>query len=204
MGSVAIKTIAGADAGSADLADAMFAIEPNVGVMHQVVNAQLAARRAGTHKTKTRAEVSGGGAKPYKQKGTGRARAGTTRAPHMIGGGNAHGPRPRDYSERTNKKMKRLALHSALSDRASDNKIVVVDAWSFDKPSTKGAASALSALGVVGKSLVVLERGDVTAWKSFKNLTGVHLLASDQLNTFDVLVADYIVFTSATLPGQEA
>ncbi|MEZ5342584.1 MAG: 50S ribosomal protein L4 [Acidimicrobiales bacterium] len=204
MGSVAIKTIAGADAGQADLADAIFAIEPNVGVMHQVVNAQLAARRAGTHKVKTRSEVSGGGAKPYKQKGTGRARQGTTRAPHFIGGGVAHGPTPRDYSERTNKKMKRLALHSALSDRASDNKIIVVDAWSFDGPSTKGAAAALAALGVVGKSLVVLDRADETAWKSFRNLTGVHLLPSDQLNTFDVLKADYVVFTAATLPGQEA
>lgn len=204
MGSVAIMNIAGKSAGSANLADAIFGIEPNVGVMHQVVNAQLAARRAGTHKTKTRSEVRGGGAKPWKQKGTGRARQGTTRAPQWIGGGVAHGPQPRDYSERTNKKMKRLALHSALSDRASDNKIVVVDSWSFDAPSTKGAAAALAALGVEGKSLVVLDRGDEMAWKSFRNLTGVHLLPSDQLNTFDVLVADYVVFTSATLPGQEA
>lgn len=204
MGSVAIMNIAGKSAGSADLADAIFGIEPNVGVMHQVVNAQLAARRAGTHKTKTRSEVRGGGAKPWKQKGTGRARQGTTRAPQWIGGGVAHGPQPRDYSERTNKKMKRLALHSALSDRASDNKIVVVDSWSFDAPSTKGAVAALAALGVEGKSLVVLDRGDEMAWKSFRNLTGVHLLPSDQLNTFDVLVADYVVFTSATLPGQEA
>ena len=204
MGSVAVKTIAGAAAGKADLDDAIFGIEPNVGVMHQVVNAQLAARRAGTHKTKTRSEVRGGGAKPWKQKGTGRARQGTTRAPQWIGGGIAHGPQPRDYSERTNKKMKRLALNSALSDRASDDKIIVVDAWSFDAPSTKGAAAALAALGVQGKSLVVLDRDDEMAWKSFRNLTGVHLLPADQLNTFDVLVSDFVVFTSATLPGQEA
>ena len=182
----------------------IFGIEPNVPVMHQVVTAQLAAKRAGTHSTKTRSEVRGGGAKPWKQKGTGRARQGSTRGPHWIGGGVAHGPKPRDYSERTNKKMKRLALNSALSDRASDEKIVVVDSWSFDAPSTKGAAAALAALGVEGKSLVVLDRGDELAWKSFRNLTGVHLLPSDQLNTFDVLVADYVVFTSATLPGQEA
>ena len=204
MGSVAVKTIAGAAAGKADLDEAIFGIEPNVGVMHQVVNAQLAARRAGTHKTKTRSEVRGGGAKPWKQKGTGRARQGTTRAPQWIGGGIAHGPQPRDYSERTNKKMKRLALNSALSDRASDDKIIVVDAWSFDAPSTKGAAAALAALGVQGKSLVVLDRDDEMAWKSFRNLTGVHLLPADQLNTFDVLVSDFVVFTSATLPGQEA
>ncbi len=184
-----------------ELDPAIFGVAVNVPVMHQVVNAQLAARRAGTHKTKTRSEVSGGGAKPWKQKGTGRARAGSSRSPIWIGGGTVHGPRPRDYSERTNKKMKRLALRSALSDRAAESKVIVVANWGFDAPSTKAAKTALVDLGTSGRVLLVLSRTDELAWKSFRNLPEVHLLAADQLNTYDVLVSDYVVFTTESLPS---
>lgn len=201
MVSVAVKTLTGSDCGSVDLDDGTFGIEPNVPVMHQVVNAQLAARRAGTHSTKTRSEVRGGGAKPWKQKGTGRARAGSTRSPIWIGGGIAHGPRPRDYSERTNKKMIKLALRSALSDRAAEDKVLVVEDWGFEAPSTKKAKEALAALGVEGRALVVVGREDDTAVKSFRNLPQVHVLPADQLNTYDVLVSDFVVFATHTLPG---
>ena len=179
----------------------MFGIEPNVGVMHQVVNAQLAAKRAGTHKTKTRSEVSGGGAKPWKQKGTGRARAGSSRSPIWIGGGVAHGRLPRDYSERTNKKMKRLALRSALSDRAAMGRVMVVSGWGFEQPRTKAGVQALADLGVAGRTLVVLDRENAVAWKCLRNLPEVHLLYGDQLNTYDVLVNDYVVFDLSQLPG---
>lgn len=201
MTSVSVKDLSGSDKGSVDLDEETFGIEPNVSVMHQVVNAQLAARRAGTHSTKTRKEVRGGGAKPWKQKGTGRARAGSTRSPIWIGGGIAHGPKPRDYSERTNKKMIKLALRSALSDRAADDKVVVVESWDFEKPSTKQARTALSSLGVEGRALVVIGREDYNAVKSFRNLPGVHILATDQLNCYDVLVSDYVVFAKHALPS---
>ena len=184
-----------AQSSSADI----FGVDPNVAVMHQVVTAQLAARRRGTHKTKTRSEVRGGGGKPWRQKGTGRARHGSIRSPLWRGGGIAHGPQPRDYSQSTPKKMKRLALRSALSDRAAEGKIIVVDDWGFDAPSTKSAVTKLEALGAGGRVLAVLERDDVTALKSFRNLPRVHTLPADQLNTYDVLVSDVIVFTSAAL-----
>lgn len=200
MPTVTVKTSAGADAGSVDLDEGTFGIEPNVPVMHQVVTAQLAARRAGTQSTKTRAEVRGGGAKPWKQKGTGRARAGSSRGPIWIGGGVAHGPKPRSYAQRTPKKMIRLALRSALSDRAAEGNVHVVDAWSFETPSTKGALAALAALGAEGRVLVVLSRDDVVAWKSFRNLQHVHVLEVGELNTYDVLVNDCVVFTRQTLP----
>ncbi len=201
MVSVSVTSHTGSASGSVDLDDATFGIEPNVPVMHQVVTAQLAARRAGTHSTKTRAEVRGGGAKPWKQKGTGRARAGSTRSPIWIGGGVAHGPRPRDYSERTNKKMIKLALRSALSDRAAEERIRIVDNWNFEAPSTKQAKSVLAAIGVEGRALVILGREDEAAAKSFRNLPNVHTLMSDQLNTYDVLVSDYLVFATHTVPG---
>ncbi|HMS14983.1 MAG: 50S ribosomal protein L4 [Microthrixaceae bacterium] len=201
MATVTVRSQSGSDRGTVDLDEATFGIEPNVPVMHQVVVAQLAARRAGTQSTKTRAEVSGGGAKPFKQKGTGRARQGSTRSPQWRGGGVALGPKPRSYEQRTPKKMKRLALRSALSDRAGDDKVIVVDAWSFDSPSTKTAVEALAKLGVEGRALIVLEPTDVAAWKSFRNLPSVHVLTIGELNTYDVLVSDYVVFTSATLPG---
>jgi large subunit ribosomal protein L4 len=200
MASVTVKTATGGDAGSVDLDETIFGIEPNVPVMHQVVTAQLANRRAGTQSTKTRAEVRGGGAKPWKQKGTGRARAGSSRSPIWIGGGVALGPKPRSYAQKTPKKMVRLALRSALSDRASEGKVLVVDDWGFEAPSTKGAIAALAALGVEGRVLVVLTREDVAAWKSFRNLQHVHVLEVGELNTYDVLVNDYVVFTRTTLP----
>lgn len=203
MASVKVKTAAGADAGTIELNDEYFGIEPNVPVMHQVVTAQLAARRAGTQSTQTRAEVSGGGAKPWKQKGTGRARAGSTRSPIWIGGGVALGPKPRSYAQKTPKKMIRLALRSALSDRAAEGKVVVVDEWDFAAPSTKGAIEALAALGIEGRVLLVLDRDDVTAWKSFRNLGHVHILETAELNTYDVLVSDYVVFSKSTLPDVE-
>ncbi len=203
MPTISVKTTAGADAGSIDLDDATFGIEPNMAVLHQVVNAQLAARRAGTHSTKTRSEVSGGGAKPWKQKGTGRARAGSTRSPIWVGGGIAHGPKPRSYAQRTNKKMIKLATRSALSDRCAEDKVVVVDAWGFDRPNTKAAKAALSALGVEGRTLLVVDRNDETTIRSFRNLPQVHVLAADQLNAYDILVSDYVVFSRDAVPSGE-
>jgi large subunit ribosomal protein L4 len=194
-----VRSVTGSEAGTVDLTPDVFGIEPNVAVMHQVVTAQLAARRSGTHKTKTRSEVSGGGAKPWRQKGTGRARHGSIRSPVWRGGGIAHGPRPRSYEQSTPKKMKRLALRSALSDRAADEKIIVVEDWGFDAPSTASAARKLAALGAHGRVLIVLERDDVMAHKSFRNLQRVQTLPADQLNTYDVLVSDVVVFTSASL-----
>lgn len=182
------------------LDEALFGIEPNVPVMHQVVTAQLAARRAGTASTKTRKEVRGGNAKPWAQKGTGRARQGSIVGPHFRGGGVAAGPKPRSYAQRTPKKMKRLALASALSDRARDDKVIVIDSWGFGEPKTKAARIALADLGVEGRALVVLDREDDVAAKSFRNLPGVHVLITDQLNTYDVLCSDYLVFTQASLP----
>ena len=204
MTTITMKTPAGADAGSLDLDANTFGIEPNVPVMHQVVTAQLAARRAGTQSTKTRAEVSGGGKKPWKQKGTGRARQGSTRAPNWVGGGIALGPKPRSYAQKTPKKMIKLALRSALSDRASEGHVIVVDDWNFDVPSTKGAIAALKALGVEGRALIVLTRDDVEAWKSFRNIPSVHVLEAAELNTYDILVSDYVVFTRNTVPTAEA
>ena len=200
MSKVDIKKSDGAKSGTIELDENIFGIEPNVAVMHQVVNAQLAAKRSGTHSTKTRAEVRGGGAKPWKQKGTGRARAGSSRIPHWRGGGIALGPKPRDYSQRTPKKMKRLALRSALSDRAQSNSVYVVDAWDFETPSKKAAKTALEAIGTEGKVLVVTDAQDANTEKSFRNLSNVNVLSSDQLNVFDILVSDSIVFTKDNLP----
>jgi large subunit ribosomal protein L4 len=201
MASINIKTQSGSEAGTADLADDVFGIEPNIPVMHQVVTAQLAAKRQGTHSTKTRSEVRGGGAKPWRQKGTGRARAGSSNSPIWRGGGIAHGPKPRDYSQKTPKKMVKLALRSALSDRASEGNIIVVDSWSFDAPKTKDAIAALSAIGAEGKVLMVLGDTDEAAYKSFRNLTNVHCMHVGELNTYDVLDSDVVVFTKETLPG---
>jgi large subunit ribosomal protein L4 len=201
MSSVSLKTPAGKDAGSIELDAEVFGIQPNVPVMHQVVTAQLAARRAGTQSTKTRAEVSGGGKKPFKQKGTGNARQGSTRAPHFSGGGVALGPKPRKYDQKTPKKMIKLALRSALSDRAAEGKVVVIDAWGFEAPKTKAAISALSALGVEGKALVVVDINDTNTIRSFLNLPSVQLIEVNELNAYDILCNDYVVFTQATLPG---
>jgi large subunit ribosomal protein L4 len=200
MPSITVRNASGGEAGTVDLDDAIFGIEPNVPVMHQVVTAQLAARRSGTQSTRTRAEVAGGGAKPWKQKGTGRARQGSIRSPQWKGGGVALGPKPRSYEQRTPKKMIRLALRSALSDRAADGKVIVVDSWGFEAPSTRAALTLLTSLGAEGRVLVVVDGEDAIAWKSFRNLAQVHLLEAGQLNAFDVLVADYVVFTRGTLP----
>jgi large subunit ribosomal protein L4 len=201
MASVDVRTRSGESKGSVDLDDALFGIEPNQAVLHQVVTAQLAAKRSGTHSTLTRAEVRGGGAKPWRQKGTGRARQGSTRAPHWQGGGVAMGPKPRDYTQRTPKKMVQLALRSALSDRASEGKVAVVDAWDFTAPKTREAKDALAALGLTGKVLVVLDRDDLTAFKSFRNMPNVHPILNTELNAYDILCCDWLVFTRATLPS---
>ena len=178
----------------------VFGVEVNVPLIHQVVVAQLAAARQGTHKTKSRGAVAGGGAKPYRQKGTGRARQGSIRAPQFAGGGVVHGPQPRSYAQRTPKKMKAAALRGALSDRAAYGRVHVVDALvTGDVPSTKAAIAALAELSERPKALVVLTRADEVAWKSLRNLPEVHAIAADQLNAYDVLCADDVVFTRAAL-----
>jgi large subunit ribosomal protein L4 len=178
----------------------IFGLQPNIAVMHQVVTAQLAARRAGSQHTKTRAEVRGGGAKPWRQKGTGRARQGSIRAPHWRGGGVALGPSPRSYAQRTPKKMVAAALRSALSDRAAEGKVVVVDSWDFPAPKTRDARIAIEALGLTGKVLLVLDREQEDAAKSFQNLPKVHLILPSELNAYDVLCCDWVVFTKDNLP----
>ncbi|NNE75377.1 MAG: 50S ribosomal protein L4 [Acidimicrobiales bacterium] len=204
MAKVDVVTTAGKSAGKADLDDAIFGIEPNIPVMHQVVTAQLAARRAGTHSTKTRAERRGGGAKPWRQKGTGRARQGSIRSPQWRGGGVAHGPKPRDYSQRTPKKMIKLALRSALSDRAADGKVIVVDSFDFSAPKTAEAVKVLSSLEIEGRALVVLSPEDTNVALSFRNLSDVHVLPINELNAYDVLVSDYVIFTKDSLPSATA
>jgi len=203
MATVTLKTTSGTDAGNLELDAETFDVQPNVPLMHQVVTAQLAARRSGTQSTKTRAEVRGGGKKPFKQKGTGNARQGSIRAPHYSGGGVALGPKPRKYDQKTPKKMIRAALRSALSDRAADGKVVVVDDWGFDVPKTKAARAALGALGIDGKVLVVVDGNDVNTIKSFLNLPEVQLIERGELNAYDVLCNDYVVFSKNTLPGQK-
>ncbi|MGO4342473.1 50S ribosomal protein L4 [Pedococcus sp. 2YAF34] len=191
---MATKTVA------ADLPAEIFDVQVNVPLIHQVVVAQMAAARQGTHSTKTRGEVRGGGRKPYRQKGTGRARQGSTRAPQFAGGGVVHGPQPRDYSQRTPKKMKAAALRGALSDRARHDRVHVVDSLvTADAPSTKDAAALLAGLTTRTNVLVVLDRSDLVSLKSVRNLEGVHVLAADQLNTYDVLMSDDVVFTKAAL-----
>lgn len=200
---VAVRDRSGAEVNTVDLDAAIFGIEPHQAVMHQVVTAQLANARAGTQSTLTRAEVRGGGAKPWRQKGTGRARQGSTRAPHWKGGGVALGPKPRSYRQRTPKKMVRLALLSALSDRAAEERVAVVPEWGFDAPRTRDAKAWLDALGIEGRVLVVVEPDDIVAAKSFRNMPGAHVLPSGQLNAYDVLCAEWIVFTEATLAHTE-
>lgn len=197
---VDVIDLEGKKAGSVVLPGSIFDVPTNIPLMHQVVVAQLAAARQGTHATKTRGEVAGGGKKPFRQKGTGNARQGSIRAPHFTGGGIVHGPQPRDYDQRTPKKMKQGALRSALSDRARADRIHVVTALvEGDKPSTKAALAALSAIVEDRQALVVLERGNELTALSLRNVPEVHVLWADQLNTYDVLDADDIVFTQAAL-----
>lgn len=185
--------------GEAELNSEIFGIEPNHALMHQVVTAQLAGARAGTHKTKSRGEVRGGGAKPWRQKGTGRARHGSIRSPIWRGGGVAHGPTPRDYSQRTPKKMKRLALYSALSVRAAESAIRVIDSFDWQSPRTKEAVGLLDAIEAGGKTLLVLGRSDETARRAFRNLPQVWITSPDQLGAYDVLWARLVVFTRQSL-----
>ncbi len=194
-----VVDIAGKKVGSVDLPAEWFAGEVSIPVMHQVVTAQLAAARQGTHKTKTRAEVSGGGAKPWKQKGTGRARQGSSRSPQWIGGGVSHGRVPKDWSQRVNRKMRRSALRSALTDRLAGGNIIVVDRFAFDGPRTKDAVAALDALGVGQNVLLVLADFDESAVLSVRNLGSVHTLLVDQLNTHDVLLSDTVIIEEAAI-----
>lgn len=189
----------GSKTGEVTLDPAIFGIEPNTAVMHQVVTAQRAAARSGSANTKTRAEVRGGGRKPWRQKGLGRARHGSIRSPQWKGGGVAHGPKPRSYAQRTPKKMRRLALRSALSARAAEDQVKVVQAFDWDVPKTKAAVTLLDGMGVEGKALFVLAPSDRVAQRSVRNLPTVNVLTVGQLNTYDVLWADTIVFTGDTV-----
>jgi large subunit ribosomal protein L4 len=197
---VDVRTPAGETSGSVTLPGELFDANANVSLMHQVVIAQLAAARQGTHSTKTRGEVRGGGAKPYRQKGTGRARQGSTRAPQFAGGGTVFGPTPRDYTQKTPKKMKAAALRGALSDRAREGRVHVVSAFvDGDAPKTKTALATLNAVTQAKRVLVVLDRDDVLNWVSLRNAPQVHLIEAGQLNTYDVLIADEVVFTETAL-----
>lgn len=197
--SLDVLDASGKKAGSVELPASVFDVQTNVPLIHQVVTAQLAAARQGTHKTKGRGEVSGSGVKPFKQKGTGRSRQGSVRAPEHRGGGIVHGPVPRDYAQRTPKKMIAAALLGLLSDRARGERLHVIAGFGGDAPSTKSAVDTLAALnggaGVSKNVLVVLERGDEVGAKSVRNLTSLHVLYADQLNAYDVVVSDDIVFT---------
>ena len=204
MPSISVKNQAGKDVGSVTLSDADFGRQPNVPVMHQVVTAQLAQRRAGTQSTKTRAEVSGGGKKPFKQKGTGNARQGSIRAPHFSGGGVALGPKPRKYGQKTPKKMVKIALQSALSDRANEGKVIVVDSWNFATPKTADGIAALQALGLSGRVLIVVRRDEINTIRSFRNIPNVQLIEVGELNAYDILCNDTVVFSQATLPNSSA
>jgi large subunit ribosomal protein L4 len=197
---VDIKTPSGSSAGSVDLPAEIFDVQVNIPLIHQVVVAQLAASRQGTADTKSRGEVRGGGKKPYKQKGTGRARQGSIRAPQFTGGGVVHGPSPRNYEQRTPKKMKAAALRGALSDRAREGRIhVLSEIVTGDTPSTKAAVATIAALGVSGRLLAVLDGGEAVAWLSLRNLPEVHIVGWDQLSAYDVLVSDQIVFSKFAL-----
>jgi large subunit ribosomal protein L4 len=195
------RSTAGKDLGSVDLEPSIFGLEPNVAVLHQVITAQLAAIRAGTQSTKTRAQVRGGGAKPFAQKGTGRARQGSSRSPSMSGGGIALGPKPRSYQQHTPKKMIRLALLSALSDRAANKRVALVDEFGWDGPKTKDAVATLHALNIAGSVLVVLADDETVASRSFANLPNARTTSFGQLSAHDVLRADWILFSDRTLPG---
>lgn len=194
-----VFTSAGAETGEMALDPSIFGIEPNTDVMHQVVTAQRAAARSGSASTKTRAEVRGGGRKPWRQKGLGRARHGSIRSPQWKGGGVAHGPKPRSYAQRTPKKMKRLALRSALSVRAAADAIKIVGSFEWEGPKTKSALALLEGMGIEGKALFVLSPSDHIAQLSVRNLPGVNALTVGQLNTYDVLWADAVVFTADTI-----
>jgi large subunit ribosomal protein L4 len=197
---VDVLDVKGTKSGTAELPAELFDVSANIPLIHQVVTAQLAAARQGTHATKSRGEVRGGGRKPWRQKGTGRARQGSRRAPQFVGGGIVHGPQPRNYAQRTPKKMITAALRGALSDRARDGRVhVVLELVSGDTPSTKAALAALDAVTTSDKVLVVIHRDEDLAWLSLRNVARVHVIAENQVNAYDVLVNDEVVFTSAAL-----
>lgn len=200
-----VLSVDGKKTGSVELPGGLFDVQANVPLMHQVVVAQQAAARQGTHSTKTRGEVRGGGRKPWRQKGTGRARQGSSRAPQFTGGGVVFGPHPRSYAQRTPKKMIAAALRGALSDRNRDGRLFVIDSFAAgDAPSTKAAVKALASVGEYKRYLVALERSDSLGWLSLRNIPGVHVLAYDQLNAYDVLMSDAVVFTKAALDAYVA
>ncbi len=194
------RNAAGHDLGTVELEPTIFGLEPNLAVLHQVVTAQLAASRAGTQSTLTRAEVRGGGAKPFRQKGTGRARQGSSRSPSMSGGGVALAPKPRSYAQRTPKKMVRLALLSALSDRADIGRIALIDDWKITEPKTKDGATVLRKLKLTGSVLVILANDEINVALSFRNLPGIHFTTFAELSAHDVLRADWLLFSDRTLP----
>ncbi|HET6351372.1 MAG TPA: 50S ribosomal protein L4 [Coriobacteriia bacterium] len=203
MATIEIKDVKGKKVGSADLADAVFAVEPNTFAMHQVVRSQLAARRAGTHDTKTRGLVSGGGKKPWRQKGTGRARQGTTRAPQWAGGGVVFGPHPRSYAFKVPNKVVKLAMRSALSAKLADEEVYVVNGFDFEKPSTKSAAEALAALGISGKVTIVVANDDVNSMLSFRNLPRTRVITASEANTYDIVDNSAVLFTQPALAWLE-
>ena len=197
MSRIPVRTQAGIALGDVELEPSIFEAQVNVPVMHQVVVAQMAARRAGTRDTKTRGEVRGGGKKPYRQKGTGRARQGSIRAPHYAGGGIVWGPHPRDFAVKVPRKMRAAALRSALSDRAKQDRVAVIDELSFETPKTKEAVELLRAIEIQGSVLLVLDGRDQNVERSFRNLPRIHMIRVDQLNTYDVLARDWVLFTRA-------
>jgi len=203
MASIDIKDAKGAKVGSTDLADAVFDVEPNTFAMHQVVRSQLAARRAGTHATKTRGLVRGGGSKPWRQKGTGRARQGTTRAPQWAGGGVVFGPHPRSYAFKVPNKVVKLAMCSALSAKLADGDIVVVEGFGFEKPSTRTAASILSDLGISGKVTIVVANDDVDALLSFRNIPSARVITASEANTYDLVDNSSVLFTRPAIEWLE-
>ena len=199
MTTIEIKDVSGKKAGSTDLAPSVFGIEPNVHVMHQVVRAQRASWRQGTHDTKTRGQVSGGGKKPWRQKGTGRARQGTIRAPQWAGGGTVFGPHPRSYAFRVNNKEIKLAMRSALSAKLADNELFVVDSFNFEKPCTKDAVAFLKAMGFEGRTTLVISDDDVNTYLSFRNISTVNILPVGAANTYELIDNKALVFTADAL-----
>jgi large subunit ribosomal protein L4 len=195
MATVEIKNTNGKKVGEASLADAVFAIEPNTHVVHQVVRSQMAARRSGTHATKTRGKVHGGGAKPWRQKGTGRARAGSSRSPLWTGGGVIFGPHPRSYAFKVPSKVVKLAMRSVLSAKAADGALLVVDTFGFDEPSTKKAAEVLKALGVEGRVTVVVANDDANSIMSLRNIERVRVITASEANTYDLVDNSFVLFT---------
>lgn len=199
MTDIKITDLAGKEAGTMSVSDAIFGIEPNIPVMHEVVRSQMAALRQGTHSTKTRGQVRGGGRKPYRQKGTGRARQGTIRAPHYAGGGVVFGPHPRSYAFRVNNKVVKLAMRSALSGKLADGELIVVDEFDFEKPSTKAAKAILEALGATGRITVFVDDENYNAFLSFRNLEKVTVLAACEANTYDLLDNKTLVMTTSAI-----